>query len=79
MKIIRCSDCGAEMEPKEVSQEYEREGLRVRIDGIPAMVCPNCGDISFAPGIANKIVRAANILFELTEEKHRGLLVASAG
>lgn len=27
---------------REVSQEFEREGLEVRIDGIPALVCDNC-------------------------------------
>jgi hypothetical protein len=56
----------------------EREGLRVRITGIPAAVCPQCGDISFAPGVADKIVKAANAVFELAAERHRGLLAAEA-
>jgi hypothetical protein len=37
-----------------------------------------CGDISFAPGVADKIVKAANAMFELAAERHRGLLVAEA-
>lgn len=61
-----------------ISQEFEREGLRVRIDGIPAAVCGRCGDTSFAPGVSDKIVKAANAVFELAEERHRGLLTAEA-
>ncbi len=77
-KNLRCTDCGAKMELRTVSQEFEREGLRVRITGIPAAVCPECGDISFAPGVADNIVKAANSLFALAAERHRGLIVAEA-
>ena len=77
-KSIRCTDCGTPMEFKAISREFEREGLRVRITGIPAAVCPRCGDVSFAPGVADGIVKAANAMFELAAERHRGLLTAEA-
>ncbi len=54
-KTIRCTDCGTPVGFKAVSQEFEREGLRVRLTGIPVAVCPQCGDVSFAPGVADKI------------------------
>jgi YgiT-type zinc finger domain-containing protein len=76
-KAIRCTECGAKMEAKEVSQEFEREGVRVCIDGIPALVCPKCGDVSFAPGIAQKIVEAASSLFEIAFLKRRGRVATS--
>jgi YgiT-type zinc finger domain-containing protein len=63
---------------KSISEEFERDGLRVRITGIPAMVCPQCGDTSLAPGVADKTVKAANAMFEIAEERHRGILIAEA-
>jgi len=77
-KPIRCTDCDAIMEFKTVAQEFERHGVRVRICGIPAAVCPRCGDISFAPGVADKIVKIANAMFELVDGRHRGLIIAEA-
>jgi len=76
-KSLRCTDCGAILEAKEVSQEFVREGVRVCISGIPALVCPNCGDVSFAPGVAQKVVEAANSLFEVALQKRLGKLVVS--
>ena len=40
--------------------EFERKGVQVKIEGIPAMVCPNCGEKAFAPGIAEQVIAAAN-------------------
>jgi YgiT-type zinc finger domain-containing protein len=56
-KSIRCTVCEAKIEFKTISQDFERERLGVSITGIPAAVCPQCGDISFAPGVAARIVR----------------------
>ena len=56
----------------EVSEKFEREGLEVVIEGIPAMVCNKCSQAYFLPGIADKISIAANNLFELSEIKHAG-------
>ncbi len=69
-----CSDCRHRTEWREVTQEYERNGLRVRLAGLPAMVCPHCGSISFPPGVAHKIVTAVNAFFALLEDRHRGAL-----
>jgi YgiT-type zinc finger domain-containing protein len=73
-----CSDCRHQMEWGEVSQEFERDGLRVRISGIPAMVCPNCGAVSYPAGVPSKILTAAESLFELLVGRHRGALRAEA-
>ena len=77
-KSICCTDCGAQMGFKTISREFEREGLRVRLTGIPAAVCPRCEDVSVAPGVSDRIVKAANAMFELAAERHRGLLTAEA-
>ncbi len=56
-----CTECKqAETQIQLVSMEFEREGVQVKVEGIPAMVCPNCGEKAFAPGIAEQVIAAAN-------------------
>lgn len=73
---IRCTDCGAWMKFGTIGREFNRDGVRVRLGGIPAAVCPKCGDVSFAPGVVDRMARAANALFELAGDRHRGVLTA---
>lgn len=73
-----CSECGAALEKRLISQEFEREGTKIKLSGIKAWVCSGCGEIYFQPGGADKVVKAANCLFELafTEKQHKGTLTA---
>ena len=66
------------MEYKTIAQEYEREGITIQIKGIPAMVCPSCGTISFTAGMPTKIKRAFDSMYELVEDHHKGKMVATA-
>lgn len=58
-----CSDCGGEVRRGKIEQEFEREGVKVKVSDFEAWVCANCGEIYFAPGEADRIVKAANALF----------------
>lgn len=70
---VGCKSCRkGKLRKCEVSQEFERGGLQVKIEGIPALVCDSCGQIYFPPGVGDKIVAAANGLFALSEIKHVG-------
>ncbi|HBA26053.1 MAG TPA: hypothetical protein DCY98_01455 [Nitrospinae bacterium] len=71
-----CSECGDILEKGFISQEFEREGIKIRLSGIKAWVCRGCGETYFQPGGANKVVKAANCLFELAqiEKQHKGTL-----
>jgi len=71
-----CADCRQQTQWQEVSHEFEREGLRVRISGIPAMVCSNCNAVSYPAGVPDKMLAAADSLFELMADHHRGALRA---
>lgn len=62
-----CSECGGKLEKKYISQEFEREGLKVKLSGIAALVCSRCKEIYFQPGGADKVNEAANSLFRLAE------------
>lgn len=73
-----CSDCGARTEWQLVDQEYERHGIRVQLTGLPAMVCPACGSISFDPNTTEDIMAAANAMFKIAANRHKGVLSASA-
>lgn len=74
-----CSECGGEVKNQIVMREFEREGVRVEVSGIRALVCQQCGEIYFAPGGAQVVVEAANSLFELARKnrQHKGKLTAS--
>lgn len=64
-----CTECKqTETQLQFVSMEFEREGVRVKVEGIPAMVCPNCGEKAFAPGVAEQVIAAAN---EMLKDKKR--------
>ncbi len=73
-----CSECGGTIEQRLISQEFERGGVKVKLSGIKAWVCKGCGEIYFQPGGADKVVKAANCLFELArvEDQHKGTLTA---
>jgi len=73
-----CSECSGRLEKKYVSQEFERGEVRIRLSGIVALACTDCGEIYFQPGGADKVAKAANSLFELaiTERQHKHQLTA---
>ena len=73
-----CSECGGRLEREHIVQEFEREGVKVKLSGIAALVCTDCGEIYFLPGGADKVAEAANSLFNLAvvEKQHKHLLTA---
>lgn len=73
-----CSECGGRLERKYITQEFEREGVKVKLAGIAALVCTDCGEIYFQPGGADKVAAAANSLFNLAvvEKQHKRSLTA---
>ena len=73
-----CSECGGRLERKHITQEFEREGVNVKLSGIAALVCADCGEIYFQPGGADKVATAANSLFNLAiiEKQHKRSLTA---
>lgn len=74
-----CSECGGKLERGLISQEFEREAIKIKLSGIKAWICKKCGEIYFPPGGADKVAKAANALFELAigEKQHKGTLTAS--
>ncbi len=73
-----CSECGGAVRRKVISQEFEREGVRIKISGFKAWACTRCGEIYFEPGGADRLVQAANSLFALAvaEKQHKGKVLA---
>jgi YgiT-type zinc finger domain-containing protein len=54
--ITTCSECGTRTELREISIEFERKGVQATMSGVPAMVCPQCGE-EYVPGeIASAVV-----------------------
>lgn len=78
---VPCSECGGEVKPQLVTQEFEREGLRVEVSGIRALVCSQCGEIYFEPGGAQALTESVNSLFSLARRnrQHKGTIRAKTG
>ncbi len=68
---IPCSECGGTVRRKLITQEYEREGLRVEVSGIRAFVCTDCEAIYFTPGGAQALVESVNSLFALARRSQQ--------
>lgn len=76
---FQCSDCHAPMKEDLVEQEFERDGIRVVVGGIPAWKCENCGAVSYPPGIMDHVVRSARELHEAAKAGRSGFAFARAG
>jgi YgiT-type zinc finger domain-containing protein len=74
----QCSECGGQLKRKTISQEFEKEGVKVTLSGFKAWVCGRCGEIYFEPGGAEKVAQAVNCLFALAlaERQHKGRVSA---
>ena len=66
-----CSECGGVIKSQLIEREFEREGVRVVVSGVRALVCQECGAIYFPPGGAQALVEAANSLFALARRNHQ--------
>ena len=54
--VTVCSECGTKTELREITIEFERKGIHAAMSGIPAMVCPHCGE-QYVPGeIAGDVI-----------------------
>lgn len=73
-----CSECQGKVRRKKISQEFEKEGVKVKLSGFKAWVCERCGEIYFEPGGAEKVAQAVNSLFALAlaERQHKGKVSA---
>jgi YgiT-type zinc finger domain-containing protein len=74
----KCSECGGEVRRKTIAQEFEKEGVKVKLSGLRAWMCVRCGEVYFEPGGAQQVVEAVNSLFRLAfnERQHKGTLSA---
>ena len=59
-----CSECGVENEPREVTLHLERNGIQVEVVGVPAMVCPCCGQEYIAAPVSREVLKVAEQLAE---------------
>jgi len=46
---IRCYFCGADTEQRAVTVDERWDGRLVVIEGVPAEVCPQCGEVYYGP------------------------------
>ena len=73
-----CTECGGAPKKTAITQEFENEGVKVRVSGLQAWVCSRCREIYFEPGGAERMAEAVQCLFALAraEKQHKGTLIA---
>jgi YgiT-type zinc finger domain-containing protein len=65
--ITVCSECRTPTELREITIEFERKGIKAAMSGIPAMVCPRCGQ-EYVPGeIAGDVIDTVSHTIDMTE------------
>ena len=57
MKCVVCKQ--AETHPGKATVTLERDGVTLVIKGVPARICPNCGEEYVDQEIAGKLLEAA--------------------
>lgn len=57
MKCVVCKQ--AETNPGKATVTLERDGVTLVIKGVPARICPNCGEEYVDQEIAGKLLQAA--------------------
>ena len=57
MKCVVCKQ--AETHPGKATVTLERDGVTLVIKGVPARICPNCGEEYVDQEIAGKLLQAA--------------------
>ena len=69
MKI--CTECDTPTQLGLITIEFERKGIRATMSGIPAMVCPKCGE-QYVPGeIASTVVMVVSRTIDETVEMYK--------
>ena len=65
--ITICSECQTPTKLQEITIEFERKGIKAAMSGIPAMVCPRCGQ-EYIPGeIAGDVIDTVSRTIDATE------------
>ncbi len=65
--ISTCSECQTPTELRNIVITFERHGITAAMSGIPAMVCPRCGQ-EYVPGdIAGDVIDTVSRTIDTTE------------
>ncbi|MBI5141645.1 MAG: type II toxin-antitoxin system MqsA family antitoxin [Nitrospirae bacterium] len=60
----KCVFCGGRVETKLVTFSYEDDGKRLLVEHVPADVCEQCGEQTYAPDVADELLRFAGNEFK---------------
>lgn len=72
-KVSRmCSECHTQTEWKEIPLEFHRRELKIKIANIPAMVCPDCGEIYLSSEIGGEVWTVAEKMLSAAESSKAG-------
>ena len=58
---MRCVFCGGKVENKIVTFEYQDGGQLIVVENVPAEVCESCGERTYSPEVADKLLHFAHM------------------
>ena len=56
---MRCVFCGGKVESQKVTFVYDNDSDYFLIENVPAEVCKQCGEKSYAPEVADALIHVA--------------------
>lgn len=65
--ITICSECQTPKELRAITIVFERQGIKAAMSGIPAMVCPRCGQECVPGEIAGDVIDTVSRTIDATE------------
>ncbi len=58
---MKCVFCGGKLKNKNVTFSYEAGNNRFFVENVPAEVCSSCGEQTYQPEIADKLLKYARM------------------
>jgi YgiT-type zinc finger domain-containing protein len=56
---MKCVFCGGKVEKKLVTFSYDEDDKHLLVEHVPAEICENCGEKTYAPEVADELLRFA--------------------
>jgi len=61
-KAPMCSHCQIKKRWRKTDADFPDDGFVIIISGVPAWVCPQCGDASFTPDVTDVLIHPSREL-----------------
>ncbi len=68
MKCLKCFEGNPQIGVTTLTYEREGSAIQIKVEGIPAEICPACGEVFLSEAVAQQIYDLVSPLLEIGEE-----------